>query len=172
MEVIQVLRGRRGEIALRSGAILLAGALMLVVLLQVIAVYTTINNVMKKTGEAVLAVATTNGERAFGGIRESAGTARTYDGYSWDRLVTTDDVEQVLQRNLNLTRDGLRLTHQSGGKAAYHILELDTRYLNSDHDKLHFITTLVVQIPVAIGSDVLPPITKRLEVKTTYEAKF
>ncbi|MEG2455766.1 MAG: hypothetical protein RSC08_05885 [Oscillospiraceae bacterium] len=172
MEVIRVLRSRRGEIALRSGFILLAGALMLVVLLQGIAVYTTIDNVMKKTGEAVLAVATTNGENAFGGIRESAGTARTYDGYAWDRLVTTTDVERVLQRNLKLTRNGSQLTHQSGGKVAYHIQELRTYYLNSDHDKLNFVTTLVVKIPVAIGGDVLPPIAKRLEVKTTYEAKF
>lgn len=55
---------------------------------------------------------------------------------------------------------------------SFRINDLQTTYLNAEDGNLNFTTTMMVEIPLSLGSEILPPIRKDIEVRTAYEPKF
>lgn len=129
--------------------------------------YQVIDQVMDRTNEAVLAVAAVNGPRALSGVREADGLVRNYDGANWNRVVTTNEVLYALGISLGAYADGPQSLIRDG---SYRIDHLVTSYVNSDGGVLHFVTTMDLTISL-LGGDSLT-VTRPLEVRTTYEAKF
>lgn len=160
------LREQRGEIAVELTMGFLIAILVLIVLLNIRHGYQTIDRVVERTNEVVLAVAAANGPRALGGVREGEAIVRKYDGAAWDRAVTSEEVLYSLQSSLGATLSGRSLIREG----SYRIDALHTACVNVDGDKLNFITTMDVTLYL-MGGDHLS-MTIPLEVKTTYEAKF
>lgn len=159
---------RRGEIAPLSAVILLVGVLILTIALQVNHSYATIDLLTGKTNQAVLAVAASNVDKVHDGVREGQGTARSFNGSSWSRLVTTEAVIQSLQVSLDATRSGATLTRENGVQ----LVTINTKADNYDGGKLNFTTTMTIKIPLSLGGGILPPLQHKLVVHTTYEPKF
>lgn len=164
--VIRKLQEQRGEIALELGYGLLFSVLILIVLLNIRHGYQTIDRVSERTNEAVLAVAAANGPRALGGTREGEAVVRKYNGSSWERLVTSAEVQDALQKSLGASRVGESLVREG----SFRIDNLTTVCSNADGGKLNFVTTLQITLYL-MGGDRMA-ISLPLEVKTTYEAKF
>lgn len=162
------LRETRGEVTLHLAVILLASVILISGGMQVHHVYAVVDMVTGKTDEAVLAVAADNGPQIFKGIRESAGVARRYEDGSWVGFVSTEAVEEALRTSLEAVQDGGDLLV----KGSYRIENLETHFENAEGAHLNFTTTMTLEIPLSMGGDILPPIHKTLEVKTTYEPKF
>lgn len=166
MEVIcRKIHEQRGEISLRLCFILLGAILLFLVVFNVRHAYQTIDLVIDRTNEAVLAVAAANGYRTFGGVREGEAVARNYNGASWSRTVTTEEVLYALGSSLNATISGDSLIREG-----YRIDHLSTSYVNADGNALHFVTNMDITI-FLLGGTALT-VGRHLEVKTTYEAKF
>lgn len=164
--VIGKLRDRRGEIGLRASVSLLAAVLFFLVVFNIRHAYQVIDFVVDKTNEAVLAVAAVNGPTAAGGVREGAAVSRNYTGAAWNRVVTSDGVLDALQRNFGGEISGQSLIRAG----SFRIDNLTTTYVNSDGANLNFRTTLDLTIYLLGGENLA--VTRRLEVTTTYEAKF
>lgn len=168
MEVaVRKLREKSGEIALRLSLTLLVAVLLFLVVINIRHAYQVIDQVMDRTNEAVLAVAAVNGPRALSGVREADGLVRNYDGANWNRVVTTNEVLYALGISLGAYADGPQSLIRDG---SYRIDHLVTSYVNSDGGVLHFVTTMDLTISL-LGGDSLT-VTRPLEVRTTYEAKF
>lgn len=162
----QKLREQRGAIALRLSIVFLVATLLFVVVFNIRHVYQVTDLVIERTNEAVLAVAAYNAPGSLGGIRDGEAAARRWDGSDWERIVTSEDVWYTLARSLGATSNGLSLVRGD----SYRIDNLTTRYVNADGENLRFVTTMDLTIPLmGLGS---LPITRPLEVKTTYEARF
>ena len=127
--------------------------------------YQVIDRVIDRTNEAVLAVAASNGPRALQGVREAEAVVRTYNGVDWSRVVTSDEVLYTLGESLGAT-----VGHQSLSREGFRIDHLTTSYTNNDGGALNFITTMDLTISLLGGNSLT--ITRPLEVRTTYEAKF
>lgn len=172
MEVIKKLRCRCGEFAIKGAVLVLIGMLVIIAVLEGLHITTTVNQVYDKANAAVLSVAAANVPNVWNGSRDSSGTARHFDGLDWHSVVTTAEVESAMCTSLGLTAAGDSLVHQTGARPSYRIENLTTHYVNVENGQLSFTTTLTVSVPLSIAGSLLPPITKRLEVKTTYEPKF
>lgn len=169
MELIaSKLREERGEVTLWGAAILLVSIILFTVALEVNHTYVTIDMVKERTNAAVLAVAASNVSKVHDGVREGAGTARAFNGSSWNYIVSTDAVIHGLIISLNATQSGTALTRDNGVQ----LTAIHTSAANNDGGKLNFTTTLIVKIPLSVGGGALPPIEHNLEVHTTYEPKF
>lgn len=167
MEVVmRRLREQRGEISLRLGLTLLVAVLIFLVVFNIRHAYQVTDMVIDKTNEAVLAIAAFNGPTAAGGIREGAAVVRNYNGAVWRRIVTNDGVLTSLQQSVGGTVSGGTLLRAG----SFRIDNLVTTFVNADGDDLHFVTNLDLTIYL-LGGDTLS-VTRHLEVKTTYEAKF
>lgn len=163
--VIRKLREQRGEISLNLGLILLFAVFLFLVVFNIRHAYQVVDRVIDKTNEAVLAQAAVNGPTAAGGIREGAAVARNYNGTAWRRIVTSDGVLASLQQSMGGSVNGRSLVREG-----FRIDNLTTTFVNADGGNLHFITSLDLTIYL-LGGDVLP-VTRHLEVESTYEAKF
>lgn len=166
--VLQKLKDRSGNVALHTGFIVLGGAILLMMALQVHQLYATINNVIDRTNEAVLSAAAANVAGVYGGVRESSGTARKKVSGGWASYITTSDVRDKLATALGARESGADLVRAG----AYRITDLDTKFVNAEGSKLNFTSTLTLEFPMLLAGDVLPPLRFRLEVRTTYEPKF
>lgn len=164
--MIRKLQEQRGAIALRLSIVFLVATLLFLVVFNVRHVYQVTDLVIERTNEAVLAVAAFNGPGSLGGIRDGEAAARIYTGSDWERVVTSEDVRYTLARSLGATMNGQSLIRAD----SYRIDHLATSYINADGENLQFVTTMDLTIPL-MGLGVLP-ITRPLEVKTTYEARF
>ncbi len=164
--VIRKLRDQRGEVGLRASVGLLVAVLLFLVVFNIRHAFQVIDLVKDKTNEAVLAVAAVNGPTAAGGVREGAAVSRSYTGAAWSRVVISDGVLDALQRNLGGEISGQSLIRAG----SFQIDNLTTAYVNSDGSNLHFRTTLDLTIYLLGGENLA--VTRRLEVATTYEAKF
>ncbi len=164
--VIRKLRDQQGEIGLRASVGLLVAVLLFLVVFNIRHAFQVIDFVKDKTNEAVLAVAAVNGPTAAGGVREGSAVSRNYTGAAWHRVVTSDGVLDALQRNLGGEISGQSLIRAG----SFRIDDLTTTYVNSDGANLNFHTTLDLTIYLLGGENLA--VTRRLEVTTTYEAKF
>lgn len=160
MEVVfKKLREERGEIGLRLAILLLVSVLLFLLVFNIRAAYQVTDMVIDKTNEAVLAQAALNGHKTTSGVREGAAV----DRYS---TVTADGVLSLLQKDLGGTLNGSSLLREG----SFLISNLSTHFVNAEGDNLHFTTTFELTIYL-LGGDSLS-VTRRLEVKSTYEARF
>jgi hypothetical protein len=162
------LRETRGAVALRMAVILMVGTLLFSAALQIYHVYAVVDLVTGKADEAVLAAAADNGPEIFRGIREGAGVARRYENGRWVGSVSTSAVEETLLTSLGAVRDGSDLLVED----SYRVKNLETHFENAEGTNLSFTTTMTLEIPLSFGGDLLPPIHKTLEVKTSYAPRF
>ncbi|MEA4934339.1 MAG: hypothetical protein VB071_12295 [Lawsonibacter sp.] len=169
MEVAVVkLRETRGEFAPMMAAILMVGVLLLSTALEVHHVYAVVDRVAGIADEAVLAAAADNVEEIYSGVRESAWASRQYQDNAWACQISTSAVEEALIDSLGAVSDGAGLRVGDSVR----ITALETQAENPEDGNLNFTTTLTLEIPLSLGGDLLPPIHKTLEVKTTYEPRF
>lgn len=164
--IFRKLRDRSGEISFRLCWILVAAVLLFLIVFNVRHVYQTIDVVIDRTNEAVLAVAAYNGPGSAGGVREGEAVARRYTGADWQRAVSTSAVLEAMQRSLGGTVSGNSLVREN-----YRINDLQVTYVNQDGDQLHFKTTMNISITLLVGGGTLE-VGRHLEVNTTYESKF
>lgn len=164
--IFRKLREQQGEIALRLGFVLLGAVLLFMIIFNIRHAYQVIDMVIDRTNEAVMAVAAVNGPNTAHGIREGETVARIYNGSSWRHSTINSDVIRTLQRSLGGTASGQTLIREGN----YRIDNLATSYVNADGNDLHFVTTMDLTISL-MGGDTLT-VTRHLEVRTTYEAKF
>lgn len=166
VKMLRKLREQKGAVALRLSIVFLVATLLFVVAFNARHAYQVVDMVIERTNEAVLAVAAYNAPGSLGGIREGEAVARFYTDSGWERIVTSEDVRNALARSLGTTVYGDSMIRTD----SYRIDNLTTRYVNSDGENLRFVTTMDLTIPLmGLGS---LPITRPLEVKTTYEARF
>lgn len=169
------LKETNGNIIMAYAFTLLGFALLLSIGLQVAYVWNTVNVIKGKTNEAVLAVAASNVGNIYNGVRESTGQARSLDpaATTWEYLVASDEVLDVLINNLKLSERGSSLHPDTsqGSKHIYTIHDFKVTYRNEESG-LHFITTYRLSIPLKLGADLLPPIDIPMKVDSTYEPKF
>lgn len=169
------LKETGGNIIMAYAFTLLGFALLLSIGLQVAYVWNTVNVLEGKTNEAVLAVAASNVGNIYNGVRESTGQARSLDHgeTTWEYLVSSDEVLEVLINNLKLSESGtdLRPDIDQSSKHTYTIHDFKVNYLNAESG-LHFSTTYRLSVPLKLGADLLPPIEIPMKVDSTYEPKF
>lgn len=171
METIRAkLRQHKGTLALESALMCLGGVMLLVLCLEIARVYITVNAIKSKTDSAVLTVAAANVENVYDGVREGSGAARTVSDGDWSVLVSTDEVKNSLMEILSLTPTGEALERISpSNRAVYRLSGLNTSYVNSEGNNLNFKTIMTVTIPLSfLGLN----LNQKLEVSTTYDAKF
>lgn len=161
------LRSQRGEIAFRLCWLLVAIVLLFLIVFNLRHVYQTIDLVIDRTNEAVLAVAAYNGPGSAGGVREGEAVARKYTGAEWRRAVTTEAVLEAMQRSLGGTVTGRSLVREG----SYHIDNIAVSYVNQDGGQLHFTTNMDISITLLLWDGTLE-VGRHLEVNTTYEPKF
>lgn len=167
MEIVaRKLREKSGEVAVDLCFDFLALFFIFIVLLNIRQAFQTVDRVIDRTNEAVLAVAAINGPGALGGVREGEAVSRNYNGASWGRVVTTQEVLYTLSSSLGATISGQSLSREG----SFRIDHLSTSCVNFDGGVLHFVSTMDLTISLLGGDDLT--ITIPLEVKTTYEAKF
>lgn len=159
MEVIKKLREQRGEIGLRLSLMLLLSVLLFLVVFNIRHAYQITDMVIDKTNEAVLAQAALNGHKTTSGVREGAAVDRSDSVYSVGVL-------ELLQSALGGTLNGSSLLREG----SFLISDLTTRFINAEGSDLHFTTTLDLTIYLPGGSSL--SVTRHLEVRSTYEARF
>ena len=152
---------------MRLCVILLVAVLIFLVLFNIRHVYQTIDTVIDRTNEAVLAVAAYNGPGSSAGVREGEALARKYTGADWQRAVTTHAVLDALQGSLG----GVVSDNSLVKEGNYRIDNLRTVYDNQDGGVLHFTTSMDISITLLVGGGNVS-VGRHLEVKTTYEARF
>lgn len=163
------MRQKRGEVALHMAIILLVGVLLLATAMEVQHIYSTVSAVRDKTSEAVLSVAAANVSRVYGGTREASGAARRFNGTHWESLVSTREVLGALAPALGATATGDASLSREG---SYEIQQLHTTFSGLEQERLTFKTTMTLKIRFSVGGALLPPLAHRVEVHTTYDAKF
>lgn len=171
MERLKIkLRQRQGSVMIDFALVCLVGLMLLAVCMEIGRVYITVNMIKSKADAAVLTVASANVANVYGGVRESAGTARSVSNGDWSELVSTEETKNSLIEVLSLTPSEDALERVSpGNKTVYRLSNLSTVYINSDGSNLNFKTTMTVTIPLNfLGLN----INQNLEVSTTYDAKF
>lgn len=167
MEIAK-LNEQRGEFVFRNAIGLLIGAMLLSVGLSIFSVYHIINGVREKTNESVLAVASVNVAEFYGGARESDGFARHYFRDQVTCFIDTEDVMTTLASAVNATY--FTDTSITVG-TSYKLTDISTRFVNYSGGYLNFETTLTVTVPLDLGN-VNVPISKRITVRSSYDAKF
>ena len=171
MEMTAKLQEQRGEFLFITAVKLLAAAILLSAGMEVFHVYHTLGVVREKTNEAVLAVAAVNVAEFYGGAREADGFARhPEDSGTFAYSIATDDVVDQLIQSLNATDRKDDDTIVVG--SSFNVSALSTRYVNATGGNLNFQSNLTATVPLKIGGMLLPAVTKRMEVKTSYAPKF
>lgn len=170
MEMINTLREECGEFLLSTAIKLLAGAMLLSAAVEVYHVYHVLGVVKEKANEAVLAVAAVNVPEFYGGAREGDGFARHPEDGSFAFSIATDDVVDVLVQSLNATDLSENDTITVG--ESFSVASIRTQYINYSGGSLNFQTNMTVTVPLELGGVLLPAVTKRMEVKTSYAPKF
>lgn len=164
------MRENSGQFLFKSALRLLGGAIILSASISIYHVYHSLGVVREKTNEAVLAVATVNVPEFYGGARESDGFARhPEDGY-FGFSIATDDVVDRLVQSLKATDLSTDDTITVGD--SFTVQSINTQYVNYSSGNLNFRTTLTVTVPLSAGGILLPAVTKRMEVGTSYDPKF
>ena len=168
--MMEKLKEQSGQFLLSTAVKLLIGAILLSAGVEVFHVYHTLNVVRDKTNEAVLAVAAVNVPEFYGGAREADGFARhPEDGYFVFNITTDDVVDQLVQ---SLDATGLSDDDTITVGKSFSVTSLRTQYINYSGGDLNFETTLTATVPLELGGILLPAVTKRMEVRTSYAPKF
>ena len=168
METVKILRSRRGEFLLHSAVVLLAAAMLLSAAVSAYHVYHVVGAVRDKVNEAVLAVAADNVAEFYGGAREADGFARHPEDGTFNFNIDTGDVQDKLAQAVdatNVTDNSITVGDQ------YAIKDLDTQYVNNSGGNLHFKSTMIVTVPLTVLGQQFP-ITKKIEVTSSYAPKF
>lgn len=173
MEIIQKclikLKEKDGNMYIYSALLMMCAMMMFAAVYEVMHIFAVVQGVRDATGQAVVAAATDNSYNAFVGLKE---------GNTYASAVTTDDVKSHLSKLLSLDNKDGTLEKNINGVWQYSIKSLSVEYTNADMAQdtnmvtLNFTTTLVLEISIRFGNDMLPPVQKQMTVKSSYTPMF
>ena len=166
--ISDILKSTQGTFVVRASVGLLCAALLFSAGLSIFHVYHVFGRVRETINESVLAVAAANVAEFYGGSRESDGYARhPYNGGFAHNI--SSDVVDTLARSVGAADIGHDGTITVGD--SYTITNISTQYVNSVGSILNFTTTVTVVVPLEVGGIEIP-ITKTMEVRSSYDTKF
>lgn len=163
MEVKKLLKDKRGSTLPFVAMICIIMFFFMAAGIEFIRVFAMVDGVIDRTNEAVTAVAAVNGGNYFEGFREVDAQPRIYEEEVFMTMVTTDEVAVVLMETLNLEKKGSSLVQEVKNTP---VLILNGLQVSSVGGQ--FVTTFTLEIPISFGGEVLPPIKKKVEVKSDY----
>lgn len=169
MEVIRCLKASRGEFTVKGAIVLLIVAILTSAGMSIWHIYAVCEDVREKTNESVLAVAAVNVPEFYGGARETDGFARHGEGEgAFGSDIYSEDVLETLTYAVGGSLTAANRVEVAG---SFDVYDLHTEYVNAEGSILHFRTTLTVQIPLKLYG-VTCTVTKRMEVRSSYDPKF
>lgn len=142
--------------------------------------YLRLNIIAKGVRDAVrssvLAVTVENYDETYNGLREGYAGGYTLDeNGEWKTKVDQGSVFENLKETLGLNDSGEKL---AGENIEYIISNLEIKIFNSEFapsevlEELNAQASLILEIPLSFGWNMLPPITINLKENAAYTSKF
>lgn len=178
-KLIEILKGKRGSMLPIACSIVLSLFLVFTVVIEYIRIQTIVRNVKAALETSMISVAIQNYDDVYNSLREgySGGYYLTSQG-DWESKVDKGDVYSHLKNMLGLEKIGSISIKTSGDVIEYKLYNLKIDVFNvpiasSDNSqRFQAEGTLILEVPLSFGWDMLQPLKIKLNANAGYTSKF
>lgn len=178
MKIKTVLRNKKGEAAIMTAVLILALLMLMCAMAEFFRLAVIVQGVRNGLQQSVIAVATTNYDETYNGLREGYSGGYILSGGQWDENLDYDDVLARLGDFLGADRSGGVLTKRQQSGYEYRLSGLETEIINTplapeNADKnFEADARITIEIPLSFGWSMVPPLQMEIRTRAAYMPKF
>jgi hypothetical protein len=174
------IKSRKGFSAPWVVVVALIGVMLFVVISQYIRLMTIAAGVKDAVQSAVISASVSNWANVYPCIREGYAGGYRYSNGSWNERMTTGNIYGRLSALLGLRYSNGKYWSVSSEGGEYAVYGLNVHIDNSPFapgntngiQEFQATSRITLEVPLSFGSDILPPMTINLVVKSRYMPKF
>jgi len=129
---------------------------------------------------AVIAAANDNYDDVYNGVREGYSGGYALEGSSWKACLDHSDIYDRLDNTIGLQKNGDVHARYTGEKVEFKLSNLSVDIINSPFAPSNPVGTqkfladaaIILEVPVAFGGKLLPPMRINLKVRAGYIPRF
>lgn len=178
MRIRTILRNKKGEAAVLTASLVLGLLLLICAMAEFFRLAVIVQGVRDGLQQSVIAVATTNYDETYNGLREGYSGGYVLSGGRWEENLDYDDVLVRMGVLLGADMGGDTLTKWQTKGYEYRLSGLDVEIINTpltpgDTNKnFEADARITVLIPLSFGWDMVPPLQMEVRTRAAYMPKF